>query len=66
MKRLSSTNANQALFIAVYFSVTCVIMQTNTGAGLTVSSTCYWDKSTDCKSIFFISTCLYPQDAVQA
>ncbi|EFO24852.1 hypothetical protein LOAG_03631 [Loa loa] len=29
------------------YIVTCVIMQTNTGAGLSVSSTCYWDKATD-------------------
>uniref|UniRef100_A0A915PUD8 Cystatin domain-containing protein n=1 Tax=Setaria digitata TaxID=48799 RepID=A0A915PUD8_9BILA len=31
------------------YIVTCVIMQTNTGAGLSVSSTCYWDKATDRK-----------------
>ncbi|MFH4973821.1 hypothetical protein AB6A40_000530 [Gnathostoma spinigerum] len=29
------------------YIVTCVIMQTCAGAGLSVSSTCYWDKSTD-------------------
>ncbi|KHN71021.1 Dynein light chain Tctex-type 1 [Toxocara canis] len=29
------------------YIVTCVIMQTNAGAGLSVSSTCYWDKTTD-------------------
>lgn len=29
------------------FIVTCVIMQTTTGAGLSVAHTCYWDKSAD-------------------
>uniref|UniRef100_A0A915E1J8 Dynein light chain Tctex-type 1 n=1 Tax=Ditylenchus dipsaci TaxID=166011 RepID=A0A915E1J8_9BILA len=29
------------------FCVCCIIMQTGLGAGLNVSSTCYWDKQTD-------------------
>ncbi|VDK43799.1 unnamed protein product [Anisakis simplex] len=29
------------------YVVTCVIMQTGAGAGLSVSSTCYWDKTSD-------------------
>ncbi|VDN06031.1 unnamed protein product [Thelazia callipaeda] len=40
-------NAMIFCHLPVFFPVTCVIMQTNTGAGLSVSSTCYWDKTTD-------------------
>uniref|UniRef100_A0AC34QR88 Dynein light chain Tctex-type 1 n=1 Tax=Panagrolaimus sp. JU765 TaxID=591449 RepID=A0AC34QR88_9BILA len=29
------------------YCVTCIVMQTGLGAGLNVSSTCYWDKSSD-------------------
>lgn len=52
----SSLNSCTWFNCFLFFSVTCVIMQTNTGAGLSVSSTCYWDKATDCKyfSNFFL------------
>ncbi|CAD5206273.1 unnamed protein product [Bursaphelenchus okinawaensis] len=29
------------------YCLCCVVMQTGLGAGLNVSSTCYWDKNTD-------------------
>lgn len=29
------------------YCITCIVMQPGTGAGLNVSSTCYWDKSCD-------------------
>lgn len=29
------------------YCVTCIVMQSGFGAGLNVSSTCYWDKSCD-------------------
>ncbi|CEF65666.1 Dynein light chain Tctex-type 3 [Strongyloides ratti] len=29
------------------FIVSCVILQNNIGAGMNISSTCYWDKNSD-------------------
>lgn len=31
------------------FIVSCVIFQNNIGAGMNISSTCYWDKNSDRK-----------------